>query len=445
MTDAIISRMAKIKSIKRVIPFTSMLAYKKTDKTIVEIAKELGVKNILQGSFQLSGDNVSIKVQMIDGISEQQYWENAYYQIWKTTEIFEIQSAVAENVAENINASITASEKESIEQIPTTNKEAYRLYLQGNYQFQQRGGGSITNALHLYESAIALDSTFIEPYIGLSIAYLLSGAVWGIIPEKEAWSNAKLILQKALKIDQRNSNAFQEAITRRFVLGAFLYEWDIEAIDSVYNRTTAMPHEGGIADYAVKTGKFDDFLSFVNDNLDNFPTLGRSYVAKASALFFLGRQEEALALLSKQDEIYDEDYYFLMETAKYYLYMGEQEKSSSQLRLFKSKFADRPPIIIWLDAVHAEMEGQPEMVAKSLSLLEEAYNQKASGSPAWFMALYYCHIKDYDKAFAWLRKSYTRHEIEMTWLKEEPILRPLKNDPRYLELYEKVGFSILDL
>ena len=452
MTDAIINRLAKIKSIKRVIPFTSMLAYKKTDKSIVEIAKELGVKNILQGSFQISGDNVSIKVQMIDGISEQQYWENAYYQIWKTTEIFEIQSAVAENVAENINASITESEKKSIEQIPTSNKEAYRLYLQGNYQHQQLGGGSITNAMHLYERAIALDSTFIEPYFGLSGAYSLSGMVWGIIPEKEAWSNTKLILEKALKIDQRNSNAYQEAITRDYVVGAFYYEWDIEAIESFYNSTPDIikPYVGVVEkqaffDFAVKAGKFDDYLLIANYNLDNFPTLGASYAIKASALFFLGRKEEAIELLSIQDEIYDNDYFYLMETAKYYFYLGVQEKSKKQLSLFKSQFADRPPIIIWLGAVHAEMEEKTELVAKNLSLLEEAYNQKSSGSPAWFMALYYCHIKDYNKAFEWLWKSYDRHEIEMTWLKEEPILRPLKKDPRYLELYEKVGFSKLDL
>jgi tetratricopeptide (TPR) repeat protein len=268
--------------------------------------------------------------------------------------------------------------------------------------------------------------------------------------EKEAWSKAKPIYQKALSMDQKNLNAYQEIIRFEMLGSAFLYEWEIDEIEKIYTGSTNLKRlhgrgEGFFMDYTRKAGRLNDFLQIANNYMEKYPTQSQSYVHKASSLFFLGRHEEAIELLSKQDEIYDNDYFYLMETAKYYLYMGEQEKSRRQLDLFKSQFADRPPIIIWLDAVHAQMEGKTDLAAKNMSLLEDAYNQKTSGSPAWFIALYYCHIKGYDKAFEWLRKSYNRHEVEMTWLKEEPILRPLKNDPRYLELYEKVGFSKLDL
>jgi tetratricopeptide (TPR) repeat protein len=234
------------------------------------------------------------------------------------------------------------------------------------------------------------------------------------------------------------------------LFSAFHYEWEIDEIEKIYTSSTNLKRlrgnaEAHLMDYTRKAGRLNDYLQMANNYMEKYPALSHSYVHKASSLFFLGRQEEAIELLSKQDEIYDNDYFYLMETAKYYLYMGEQEKSRRQLDLFKSQFVDRPPIIIWLDAVHTQMEGKTDLAAKNMSLLEDAYNQKTSGSPAWFMALYYCHIKDYDKAFEWLRKSYDRHEVEMTWLKEEPILKPLKNDPRYLELYEKVGFSKLDL
>ena len=174
------------------------------------------------------------------------------------------------------------------------------------------------------------------------------------------------------------------------------------------------------------------------------PELSGSHVAVACALFFQNRYPEAIGSLNIGEELFGNDYFFLMESAKYYHYLGEQEKSKKQLGLFKENFVDRPPIIHWLEAIHAEMEGNSEQVKETLDILEDLYNQNVSGSPAWFLALYHCHIKDYDTAFKWLQKSYDQHEVEMTWLKEEPVLRPLKNDPRYLELYEKVGFSIVD-
>lgn len=451
MTDAIIGRLANIRSIKRVVPFTSMLSYKQTDKSITEISKELGVKNILQGSFQLSGENVSVKLQLIDGITEDQFWESNYNSIWKSNEIFEMQAAVAENVAENINAKITETEQKSIHLIPTMNREAYKLHLQAQYQFNQLSLKGIEKARPLYKRAIALDSTFINPYIGLATDYLLSGLVWGISSEEEAWSNAKPIFQRALKIDQSNSGVYQERIKFGLLNGLFLYEWDLESYEEAYvnapDKTTVFLYVGdGFSnlDYARKTGRHNDALAIANNVLDKLPTQSQGYVHKACCLYFLGRKEEAIDLLAEHDELYDDDYFYLMETAKYYYYLGAQEKFKKQLELFKKHFTVRPPIINWLNAIHAEMEGKSVTVKEILKTLENQFEQKTSGSPAWFTALYYCHIKDYNSAFEWLQRSYDRHEVEMTWLKVEPVLRPLRNDPRYLKLYEKVGFSILD-
>ena len=101
---------------------------------------------------------------------------------------------------------------------------------------------------------------------------------------------------------------------------------------------------------------------------------------------------------------------------------------------------ERPPIIIWLNASHSARDGNVEETQKHLIKLENLYETKASGSPAWFLALYYCWTGDHESAFAWLQKAYDRHEIEMIWLREEPVLKPLRSDPRYVDLYHKVGF-----
>ena len=130
-----------------------------------------------------------------------------------------------------------------------------------------------------------------------------------------------------------------------------------------------------------------------------------------------------------------------METAKYDYYMDKIELSKQQLQQLRDNFDDRPPIVLWLMAVHAQLEGNTIIRKEGFEKLRSKFNDNVSGSPAWFIALYYCHTKDYDRAFEWLEKSYDHHEVEMMWLREEPLLRPLRTDPRYVDLYERVGFS----
>ena len=201
MTDAVISRLTKIQSIDRVIPFTSMIKYKETDKSIPEIAKELGVTNILQGNFQLSGDHLKINVQLIDGLSDKHFWSDEYSGVWEIKEIFKIQAEVAENVAKNINAEIKEEEFEAIRTVSTQNKEAYRLALQADFQSRKRTENGMKNALVLYEKAIALDSTFYEAYVDLAFLYILGGGSYGWFNEQEAWRKTKQLLLKVIQID----------------------------------------------------------------------------------------------------------------------------------------------------------------------------------------------------------------------------------------------------
>ena len=449
MTDAVIIRLSNIQSIKKVVPFTSVVAYKETNKSIAEIAKELGVNNILQGSFQLSGEDVNIKMQMLEGNTEKPLWNNEYRTVWKSDEIFEIQATVAENVAKNINAQITEGEYRSIRRIPTANKDAYRFYLQAEYQFNKLSQDGFDKARQLYEEAIALDSTFIEAYIGMANSFMLSGLVWGYIPQDEAWQKSKDIFQEALRIDQIETKEYQKWITFHLATGSFLFEWEFESIESIYaditqvsNAIVAHNAAGYGFDYARKIGRNEDALRMADLFLELSPINAFNYVHKACALFLLGRHVEAKQIFSTYDEIYNGEYFYLMESAKYYYYLGELNKSKKNLELFNSQFPVRPPIITWLETIHADEENNVELVKQNLASLKDLYIQKAPGSPAWFIALFYCHKMDYDKAFQWLQKSYDQHEVEMTWLRAEPLLAPVRNDQRYIELYKKIGFPI---
>jgi len=107
-----------------------------------------------------------------------------------------------------------------------------------------------------------------------------------------------------------------------------------------------------------------------------------------------------------------------------------------------NNFTDRPPIVVWLNALHCEMANNRQGVQESLATLQKQYREGSSGSPAWFMSLYYCHMQNRKEVFNWLQKSYKNHEVEMTWLRAEPLLAPYRQDPRYLNLYKKMKFPV---
>ncbi len=432
MTDAIISRLAKIKSIERVVPFTSMIKYKETDKSMPEIAKELGVQHILQGNFQLSGNLLKFNLQLINGPSDNHFWSDEYAGEWDSKEIFKIQAEVAENVAKNMNVMISDIELDAIQKIPTKNKEAYNLFLQANFQGFKYTKQGMENAIPLYENAIELDSAFYEVYINLAYLYLFGGASWGLFEEQVAWRHAKHLLLKATQLDSTDSSV-KSALND----GLYLYEWDFIRMEKEYRTNSNIS-----IIYGLQTGRYEESLTMLNQGLKKYPEKAFNYVFKAQALFLLNRKVEALDILKRNDRLFDDDIMYLRVATRYYLYMEEYESSKALLTKVMTKFPDRPPVILWLSAVHGEIDGNKEIAAQYLNELNKRYDEGSSGSPAWFIALYYSHIRDYESVFDWLQKSYDRHEVELLWLREEPLLIPVRNDSRYLELYRKVGFPM---
>ena len=444
MTDAVISRLTKIDAIDKVIPFTSVLQYKQTEKSIQEIAKELVVSNLLQGNLQISGDRIKINLQMIDATTSAHIWSEEYARDWKSDEIFKMQTEVVEGIAANMNAIIAKDELADIQKIPTQNKQAYSYYLQGEFQRLKGNELSYSNAISLYEKAIATDSNFIEPYIDMANIWHMGGSVWGFYDEQMAWGNAKTLLEQALQIAPANQRVEEELNT-----GRFFYDWNFELVEKFYQKilSNSIHYKPSVIslDYPIKTGRPEETLKAIDRLIINDPSNVFYPFFKAEAMFYLGATDEAKEILTQTDPLYNDNWFYLRESMKLYYCLGEYEKSKIQLEKIITQFPDYPPILMWINAVHAQMDGNSKVTLQYLTELKNEYDKGSSGSPAWFIALYYAHIKDYEKTFEWLQKSYDRHEVEMTWLREEPLLAPIRNDPRYKELYEKVGFSSIGL
>ena len=431
--DAILNKLAAVEDLK-VTSRTSVEKYRNnTENSLTEIAEELNVNYILEGSGQKYGNEIRITAQLIKASTDNHIWSQEYTR--KFEYVLQLQNEIAQSVAKELEATLSTEDQRQLAEMPTENLEAYEYYLQGDYQMRQWSEKGFKNAVLLLEKAIELDSQFVEPYIGIGNIYAWGGAVWGIYSQKEAKEKSLLYLYKALEINPKHHEALN------IIASVYFYhEWDFDKTLEYLNKSKAiLGYYGGFSvDYFRKIGKLDKALQIEENQIKKAPLESDHYPFKAEILFLKGRKKEAIEILDRNYPLYD-DFFFLRECTKQYYLYGKIERSKDALQKIKRKYPDRSPIYLWLEAMYAFLYGDDPI--PFINKLKRMYEEGSSGSPAWFIALCYADMGNEDKLFEWLEKSYQKHEVEMTWLKMETTLDPYKDDPRYQDLLERVGFS----
>src|SRR5437773_1262222 len=168
--DEILTRLAKVADLK-VISRTSTQHFKSAPENLPQIAKQLGVTNILEGSVQRVADQVRVNVQLINALTDEHLWADTYDR--KLTDIFAVESEIAQAIAQALQATLTGSEKSSIAKKPTENPEAYELYLKGRFFWNKRSGVDLRKAIQFFNQAIAKDPSYALAYAGMADSYLL--------------------------------------------------------------------------------------------------------------------------------------------------------------------------------------------------------------------------------------------------------------------------------
>src|SRR3989454_7551418 len=163
--DEILTRLAKVADLK-VISRTSTQHFKSAPDNLPQIAKQLGVTNILEGSVQRANEQVRVNVQLINALTDAHLWADTYDR--KLTDIFAVESEIAKNITESLQAKLTGSEKSSIAKVPTTNAEAYELYLQGRFFWNKRSAANLRKSIDYFNQAIAQDPNYALAYAGLA-------------------------------------------------------------------------------------------------------------------------------------------------------------------------------------------------------------------------------------------------------------------------------------
>ena len=229
MTDELITELGKIAAL-RVISRTSAMAYKRTRKPLAEIARELNVEAVVEGSVVRSGDYVRISAQLIEAPADRQLWAESFEGDLRDT--LALQRSVARTIAGQIRGALDGQKQAALDKSKAVNPEAYEAYLKGRYFWNKRSGDGLRKAIAYFSHAIKADPNYAEAYSGLADAYALSGDwEYGVLSPQEAFGQARAAATKALTLD----DSLGEAHTS-LAFALDLYGWDWQAAEKEYEQ-----------------------------------------------------------------------------------------------------------------------------------------------------------------------------------------------------------------
>ena len=429
--EGILTRLAGIADLK-VISRTSTQRYESEPRNLRQIAKQLAVANILEGSVQKAGDQVRVNVQLINAQTDSHLWADAYDR--KLTDVFLVETDIAKTIADSLKAKLTRSERQAIAVRPTANPEAYELYLKGRFFWNKRTGADLRKAIDYFNHAIAEDPNYALAYAGLADCYDLLHEYSELSP-KESYPKAKAAAIKALELD----DTLGEAHTS-LAYSLMNYDWDWRSAEREYQRAIQLD--------------------------PNYATAHQWY---AECLSMLGRHSEAIAEIKKAHELDPLSLIINQGVGGKYMYSRRYDEAMAQFHRTVELYPHFPPThqrLGWCyvqkrmynDAI-AEMQRAVELSGNSTQMLaalgyahaaggrrdtaqgiiaELERRSKESYVDHYFIATIFAALGENDEAFALLDKACAERSYWMPWLNIDFQLDNLRSDSRFDALVQRV-------
>src|SRR2546430_3951890 len=429
--DEILTRLSKIADLK-VISRTSTQHYKSAPQNLPEIAKQLGVAHILEGSVQKSGDAVRVNVQLIKAANDSHLWADTFDR--KLTDIFLVESEVAKAIADTLKAKLTGAEEQLIAARPTSDLTAYELYLKGRVLGGKRGGDNIRRAIGFYEQAVVRDPNYAPAYAALAEAYVIL-PIYTDASAREAYAKAKAAALKALQLDDKLAEAHNA-----LAMVLFLY-LDIAGSIPEFQRAIALNPNYATAHHwygfnpLSTLGRFDEAIAESKRAVELDPLSPVINSDLGSNLMVARRYDEAIAQLRKTLEI--DPTFSLAHGA-----LGEALQFKGDLpgaiaEYTKAQELGADPRIRVLMAAAKAQSGDKDAAVRMLAELEEASRNREI--PGAQRAVLYTSLGNRTEAIRCLEQSVADHDSQdVAWIKVYPKWDPLRGDPRFEALVQKV-------
>jgi len=432
MTDELITDLAQISAL-RVISRTSAMVYKGARKPLPEIARELKVDAVVEGTVLRSGDQVRITAQLIQAADDKHLWAESYEGNVRDT--LALQNKVAAAIAEQIRIKLNPQEQAALKNARVVNPEAYESYLKGRYFWNKRTANGLKVALAYFNQAIEEDPKYAQAYSGLADTYALLGDwQYAVLTPKEALPKAKAAAMKALKLDDSLSEAHTSLA---FCLEGF--DWDFESAGKEFQRAIEL-NPG----YATAHHWYSWHLSLLGRNSEAIAQMRKAENLDPLSLIINADLAELLLIAHLPDESIQQSHKTIEMDANFALAHNQMGQGYLEKHMFGEAIAEikkaiqlsggSPTFTANLARAYAA-SGQK---AAAIDLLNDLKKRSASGDPhSSEIAMIYAALGNNDQAMTWLEKSYEERFNPGVLLR--PGFDPLRSDPRFRDLVRRIG------
>lgn len=425
ITENILIQLASLRHL-RVISRASVMRYKKTTKSAPEIGSELGVKYLLEGSAQFHGNKVRINVQLVDAQKDHHVWAKAF--VDSLDDIFTIQGNVAEAVAKELQSSLNPRENEKLKEIPTTNLEAYDLFLKGRHAFNQWGVDGYRTATEYFKNALEKDPEFKQAYSYLASSYSARMSWNGDLSPGEALININRYLEEAWKRGATDN----DYLTKVFV--AFFINKDFGAADKLLRKAIELGPNNATVYYTgsylqCMMGRYTEALALINAGKAIEPNSVAYFNYHGIYLYLREQYKQAISNFEEALKLFPQVLRFYDHLGRVYLTMGHFADAiqvlSTGLRFAKV----RPPsMLAYLAMAHLNLQ-QDTLAQELLSELVERSEKNEKG-----VNLYIAHIytawNRVKEALTWMNKAEFTNDIDLIWRNVDPLLVRLREQSR---------------
>src|SRR5688572_26910650 len=434
ITDALIGDLANIGGL-HVISRTSSMHYKGTKKSLPEIAREINVDAVVEGTVQRSGDQILIRAQLIHAAADRHLWVRDYKR--DIRDVLDLQSEIAQSIAREVQIQMTPAEQARLTSTRAVAPKAFDHYLQGRYLYwNKRTEENLNKAIEHLQSAIKEDPSYAAAYVGLADCYNALGSVQvGSLPPIEARRRAVDAATKALELDAASAEAYS-------ALGyANHYNWQWAAAENDFKRAIELnPNYANAhnfyAGYLMCRGRVDEAIAASNRARELDPFSLSISAQRGFLLENARRYDEAIAQLRSVIEMDPNHYqaYWILGHTYAANRQFDEAVAASQKAVDLSGRTPGALGILGLAYGLANRKAEAKKVLDELLKL----NETRYVTPAAFVNVY-IGLGDKDKAFEWLEKAYQERSNYVAYLKVFPIADPLRSDARYADLLRRVG------
>ena len=434
VTESVINSLTQLPNLT-VRPRNSVFRYKKRDVDPQTAGREMDVEAVLIGQVAPRGDEITISLQLIAVRENRQLWGERYQR--KFADILRTQEEIARKVSENLRLRLSSTDERQLAKHYTDDFEAYRAYLRGRDFWNRRSRKDFEKAIEYFNQAIAIDPNYALAYSGLADCYMAM-TTYGVIAPSEGFSKAKDAAKKALAID----DTLAEAHTSLAHL-TWLHEWDWAGGEREFERAIKLnpKYETAHQWYAVylsAMGRHKEAIAAIRRAQELDPTSSVIGLDVARTFYFARQYDQAIEQCLKVLEM-DPDFYRISDwLALAYEQQGLYDKALEANLKALTKRGEKPEIMTALKNAYAA-SGWKGFWRKQLELTQEESKERYV-SP-YFMARIYVRLDERDQALEWLQKAYDRHSDYLVVLKVEPLLDPLRSDPRFAKLLQSVGLA----